>query len=389
VSGVKEVALGDVASIVRTTVEPSDIREGTLYVGLENITPGGRFTGVAGLSPGEVTSTKFVFRESDVLFGKLRPYLAKIARPSFGVCSTDILPIRPGPKLDRNYLAHFLLQPAIVALTAQRATGANLPRLSPRELERFRLPLPSLHEQQRIARILDVAEKLGAKRRDALSRTTILGDAMFIHMFGDPATNPKKWPTYALAELAIKFSDGPFGSNLKSSHYTDEGTRVLRLQNIGRGEFCDGDHAYIGPGHFATLAKHQCVPGDIIIATLGDPNLRACILPESIAVALNKADCVQMRVDAARASNQYVCALLNQSGTLALAQSRMAGQTRIRISMGRLRTLPVPVAPRALQEKFATSVDSISATRIRLQCHLSCLHALFASLQDRAFKGEL
>jgi type I restriction enzyme S subunit len=290
-------------------------------------------------------------------------------------------------KVNARYLAHWLS--ANCDYLQNLGSGATFKEISKAVVCRIKIPLPSLGVQRRIARILDAAEALGAKQRKALLQIATLGDAVFTGMFGDPATNPKQWPTHALGELAIKFSDGPFGSNLKSSHYTDEGIRVIRLQNVGRCEFRNSDHSYIGPAHFAALTKHECVPGDVIIATLGEPNLRACILPAFVPVALNKADCVQMRVAPARVSNHYVAALLNQPGTLALAQSRMAGQTRVRISMGRLRTLPVPVAPRALQEKFAESVESLNATRTFIQGHLNRLDDLFASLQDRAFKGEL
>src|SRR4051794_26719236 len=99
-TGADQVRLGDVATIERLSVAPSEIREGELYVGLENIKSGGDFNGVAAVSNGQLASNKFRFSAAHVLFGKLRPYLAKVARPDFsGICSTDILPIRPGPRL--------------------------------------------------------------------------------------------------------------------------------------------------------------------------------------------------------------------------------------------------------------------------------------------------
>lgn len=101
-----------------------------------------------------------------MLYGKLRPYLSKIARPNFaGVCSTDILPIRPGPSLDRDFLHHYLRLPNMVELANSRAAGANLPRLSPGVLAGFAVPLPPLREQRRIAEVLDRADSLRAQRR--------------------------------------------------------------------------------------------------------------------------------------------------------------------------------------------------------------------------------
>jgi type I restriction enzyme S subunit len=64
-------------------------------------------------------------------------------------------------------------------------------------------------------------------------------------------------------------TDGPFGSNLKTEHYTDSGPRVIRLQNIGDGVFVDAV-AHISAEHFETLRKHEVFGGDLVIAALGE-----------------------------------------------------------------------------------------------------------------------
>jgi len=208
-------------------------------------------------------------------------------------------------------------------------------------------------------------------------------------MFGDPATNPKRFPIRLVGELASKFSDGPFGSNLKSEHYTDAGIRVIRLQNIGIGEFMNNDEAFISESHFARLKKHECLPGDVLIGTLGNPNLRACIQPKWLQIALNKADCVQLRPDTSIANGEYICALLNQPATERMAQDLILGQTRLRISMGRLRGLALPLPPLRLQNVFAQRINAISRLKAACQTSLAELDAIFASLQQSAFRGEL
>ncbi len=167
------------------------------------------------------------------------------------------------------------------------------------------------------------------------------------------------------------------------------GVRVVRLQNIGVGRFIDAEAAFVTPEHFASLLKHECLPGDVLIGTLGDPNLRACIQPAEIRKALNKADCVQMRVDPAVAHEAWACWLLNMPGTLSLATSRMHGQTRTRIAMGQLRELTVPAPPIALQREFAARLKKVEAERRDVRRAISAEDDLFSSLQSRAFRGEL
>ncbi len=265
----------------------------------------------------------------------------------------------------------------------------SISNLSAEQCLNLSVPLPPLPEQRRIAAILDQADALRTKRREALAQLDSLTQSIFIEMFGDPVTNPFHWPSMTLGSVASKFSDGPFGSNLKSEHYVDAGVRVIRLQNIGVNEFVDKDKAYVSERHFESIKKHECRPGDVLVGTMGDPNLRACLLPETVGLAINKADCVQIRVADRVANSTFLCGLLNHPSTLQLAQDLMHGQTRVRISMGGLRGLAVPVPPLPLQQTFATRIQSVEALKATHRAALAELETLFTSLQHRAFRGEL
>lgn len=271
----------------------------------------------------------------------------------------------------------------------RRAAGAVVKNLNSDLVRGVQIPLPPLAEQKRIAGILDAADALRAKRRESLAQLDALLQATFLDMFGDPVTNPKGWELKSLPDVANKFTDGPFGSNLKSSHYKPSGVRVIRLQNIGVGEMLNDDIAYISQEHYESLPRQHCQPGDLVIGTLGDPNLRACIIPESLKDSLNKADCILMRCAADKAINTYVCRLLNCPSTVSKALELVRGQTRGRISMGRLKELLLPIPPLDLQRRFASIVESVEAQKARMRAHLEELDALFASLQARAFNGEL
>lgn len=293
--------------------------------------------------------------------------------------------VRPRDGLHLEYLHRVLenydLSPFVTGTTRGKLTKAGAASIP--------IPLPSSSEQKRIAKILDAADALRAKRRYALAKLDTLAQSTFMEMFGDPARNPKAWQLRRLGDLAVKFSDGPFGSNLKSDHYVENGVRVIRLQNIGVDEFDDTDRAYISESHFVSLKKHECLPGDVLVGTLGDPNLRACIQPSWLKVALNKADCVQVRVDDKLATNHFLTALLNCPSTESLAQSEIHGQTRSRISMGRLRELVVPVPPVGLQVAFSNHKARIDKQRLIALRAQKQVDALFTSLQHRAFRGEL
>jgi type I restriction enzyme, S subunit len=309
--------------------------------------------------------------------------------PDEAVFASYLIRVRLGEEAEPRFVSHFFQTPNYWAQITRSAMGVAQPGVNATKLKALQIPLPSLAEQRQIADVLDKAEALRAKRRAALTQLGTLTESMFLDLFGDPATNPKGWPYKTVGSLASKFSDGPFGSNLKSEHYVPSGVRVIRLQNIGVGTFVDDDAAYISEQHFAKLRKHECLPGDVLVGTLGDPNLRACVQPSWLTVALNKADCVQLRPDERVANADFLCALLNQPAVDGMAQELMHGQTRVRISMGRLRGLAVPVPPINFQREFARRVAAVEKLKAVQRASLAEIDALFASLQHRAFRGEL
>jgi type I restriction enzyme S subunit len=126
-----------------------------------------------------------------------------------------------------------------------------------------------------------------------------------------------------------------------------------------------------------------------IIGTLGDPNLRAFVIPTSIPESLNKADCVQFRCRSDAVSAEYICWLMNMPSTLIIAASLIQGITRTRISMGRLRELIVPVPPLVTQQKFSQRVEQIHSIQSQQSIALEKAEAIFQSLLHRAFAGQL
>jgi type I restriction enzyme S subunit len=202
------VLLGEVADFDRKGVNPEAIRSGTRYVGLENITVGGDLVQVKSVEKGELASSKFSFTRDHILYGKLRPYLRKIARPAFdGICSTDIVPVLAGPRVDRDYLTHYLRLDSSVAFASDRAVGVNLPRISPSILATLTVPLPPLQQQRRIAAILDQAEALRAKRRQALAKLDTLTQSLFSQTNAGATTKP-----FTFQQVA-NFTTGKLDSN--------------------------------------------------------------------------------------------------------------------------------------------------------------------------------
>ena len=388
-SAFRKVALSEVAEIERDSIAASAIQDGTLYVGLENIQSGGDFLNVREVDGGELASSKFSFTAEHLLYGKLRPYLAKIARPNFaGICSTDILPVLPGPKLSRDYLAHFLLQTKMVDLANSRASGANLPRLSPRALAEFEVPLPPLPEQRRIAAILDQAETLRTQRRAALAQLDSLTQSIFLDMFGDPVMNPKQWPQVRLGEHTFKMGSGstPTGGD---AAYKASGVSLIRSLNVRDGDFAYKNLAFIDEPQAAKLANVQVAENDVLLNITGASVARVCRAPKAVLPAR-----VNQHVMIIRPKTTLDCVflermLLSVDMKRKLLQIGGSGATREAITKAQAEELAVICPPLHLQQTFATRIQAIAALKATHRAALAELDALFASLQQRAFAGEM
>ena len=144
-----EVELGEVWCESRARVRPAAITP-TKYIGLEHVESGTNRIAAKGWS-NDVKSAVAVFSEGNVLYGRLRPYLNKVIRPSFaGVASTEFLVFRETPALANALLMHLLSSSDLVSYASANSAGVNLPRISAKRLAGYRFPLAPLPEQRRI-----------------------------------------------------------------------------------------------------------------------------------------------------------------------------------------------------------------------------------------------
>ena len=377
-------ALDSIAIFDRQSIHPSEAEAATPYLGLEHLDGDGGIDCIQTVGSAGLKSNKFQFSDRHVLFGKLRPYLRKIVRPEFsGVCSTDIIPILPKEGVSRDYLFYFLRTPDIVNLATSRCSGANLPRLGPKQLASFQIPLPPLAEQKRIAAILDAADALRATRREALAQLDTLLQSTFLDMFGDPVTNPMGWDAPPLADFC-KTGTGGTPSRGKMQRYYEGGTIPWVKSGELREEVITSTDEHITE----TALKEtnvKLVPKDaLLLALYGATVGRLGIL--GIQATTNQAVC-HIIPNSLRANLRYMFhSLSNQVSYLV---GRGVGGAQPNISQGIIKSLAISLPPLDPQHRFAAIVESVEQQKASQRTHLAELDTLFASLQSRAFRGEL
>jgi type I restriction enzyme S subunit len=288
-----------------------------------------------------------------------------------------------------KYIFHFLNSNEFEKLAIANANGVAQKNLSTTWLKELQIPLPPLAEQKRIAAILDAADLHRKKTNQLITKYDDLSQSLFIDMFGDLVTNTQNFPIRSIRDSVDIIRDGPFGSNLKSEHYQDAGVRVVRLQNIGINQFVNENKSFISNEHYQKLKKHTCLQGDLLVATIGNPNIRACKFPTYLEKAVNKADCIQVRPNKEIIIPTFMTYLFNSSSMMHWIKSLLHGQTRTRISMGQIAKINIPIPPIELQSKFAAQIQEIEKQKAQAKVSLQRAEDLFQSLLQKAFKGGL
>jgi len=127
--------------------EPGEVYH---YLAPEHIHSGtGNYTGPHPTDGRDLGSSKHPFTTEHVLYCKLRPYLNKVVLPhTDGVCSTELVPLRPGPKLLREFLAIYLRLPFFVSAAVQKSQGTKMPRFGPELMKREMMIVPPIPMQQ-------------------------------------------------------------------------------------------------------------------------------------------------------------------------------------------------------------------------------------------------
>lgn len=272
-------------------------------------------------------------------------------------------------------------------------------------LRNIYLPLPPLAEQERIvAKIEELFSELDAgleSLKTAQAQLKTYRQAVLKYAFEGKLTNdnvnegelPNGWKWEKLSDLTEKISDGPFGSNLKSVDYVDEGVRVIRLENIGVLEFKDEYKTFVTEEKYKTISRHTVTKGDIIFSSFIADQIRVTILPDFIEKAINKADCFCVRTTENTINRKFLVFFLATKALYNQLVNEVHGATRPRINTTQLKSSLIPVCSLEEQQRIVEEIESRLSVCDKLEETISAslkqAEALRQSILKQAFEGKL
>ena len=376
--------IGEVCKISRSSVSADDISDGTYYVGLEHIDGNGNVKGVH-IAEGELNSNKFKFKDGDILYGKLRPYLRKIAIAECeGICSTDIIPVRVGNKANAKYIKYLLRSEQLVRYANSRTSGANLPRISPKEIAKLKIPLPPLPVQRRIAAALDLADRQRQLLRAEIAAYGELGESLFLEMFGDPVTNPKGWNTVSLGGQLDFLTSGSRGW---AKHYSTEGDLFLRIQNVGYDDLRLADLQKVQAPKSQEAIRTTVQKGDIVLSITADLG-RTAVIPNNLPKAYINQHLALLRLNKLQ-SPKFVSSYIASKGGQTLFKRLDKGGVKAGLNFTDIKSYKLYDVPLAKQMEYVRRIQKIEALKAQAETALAEADDLFNALLQRAFRGEL
>ena len=362
-------------------VSPKDMGVREIYAAADHITKAaveGSSTQI--VPPGSV----LIVVRSGIL---VRRFPIAIARVPVAI-NQDMKAFLPSVPIAPEFLAYALEARSDYVLSACVKRGATVHSIDISKLDQMLIPLPPLSEQRRIAEILNQADELTRKRAEADAKTQRILPALFYKLFGDPATNPRKWTTCRLGDL---LAETMYGTSAPSNS-DGRGTVVVRMGNIGSDGWIDlGNVKHIEISE-SDLAKLRLRRGDILFNRTNSRELvgKTGLWSDTTVEAVPASYLIRLRTRTEVALPEFVWASMNTPffKRLILDMARRAiGMANINAT--EVRSMPAFLPPLNEQRKFAIALsrtEKLRRARLELGTRLELLATV---LSARAFSGTL
>lgn len=272
------------------------------------------------------------------------------------------------------------------------APATTVPIVNKSRFSELRIPVPPLEDQRRIAAILDQAETLRTQRRQALAHLDTLTQSLFLDMFGDPVANDRGWPMAAVSDFVAGFESG---KSLVADDEDDSTSvfRVLKVSAVTSLEY-KPEQSKAVPSDYVPPKSHIVRAGDLLFSRANTTELiGATAFVAATPDNLLLPDKLWRFVwhQPTRTAPLYVRHLFQQPKFRQEIGQRASGTSGSMKNISHEKVLSIRVGnpPLPLQQTFATRIAAIEALKATHRTALAQLDALFASLQQRAFAGDL
>jgi type I restriction enzyme, S subunit len=295
----------------------------------------------------------------------------------------DLRALVPKTDIDTRYL--FRMYQGLSTQIERLGSGATVKGITQKRLAALTIPLPPLAEQKRIARVLDQADALRAKRRETIKQLDALVQSVFLDMFGDPVTNPKGWDQARVESIG----SSRLGKMLDAGKQSGKVEKFPYLANYNvQWDGFQLDNLRSMEFDLFDREEFRLFPGDILVCEGGEIGRTAIWRGQKENVYFQKA-LHRVRIDPQHATPEYFLFFMWFMSKNGGFTDHVNSATIAHLTGAKLKLLPIPVPPLKLQKRFTEFYTAVKEHSERLNQYFHDTDLLFSSLQSRAFKGDL
>ncbi|GBR48594.1 restriction endonuclease subunit S [Gluconobacter roseus] len=286
---------------------------------------------------------------------------------------------------DPDFVGHYLRSPRFRAW-ASNSAGIGIKNIRASDLKKVEIPLPPLEEQKRIARILDQAAELCRLRTRALDKLSTLGQAIFHEMFGDLIDAAHASPEVTLYDIVNPERGISYGIVQRGTE-VDGGVPVIRISNLSGDRFSADSVVRTSQEISSGYKRTQLEGGEIAISIRGTVGSVAIVPSTAKGWNISREVALVPLKDPQYAG--FIWELLRHKMSQRFIKGEVRGVAQSGINLADLRRLPVPANYAEMSKLWLERATKISELLGRGEVTYERQKTLFASLQHRAFKGEL
>lgn len=383
----------------------NDFSNDIKYIGLEHLE---KDKGIVGFSSADkVKSTKNAFKEGQILYGRLRPYLNKHDITSFdGVCSTDILVFEATNLVANVLVDKFFNLPFFIEYVVSNSKGINLPRVSEETVLNTTFPLPPLSEQQRI---VERIEELFAKLDEAKEGLQEVADsfavrkAAILHKaFTGELT--KQWrlengvsdESWEESNLGSFIACGPQNGLYKPKSSYGDGIRIIRIDAFYDGVIEQWDELKRLRLDENEIECYSLNLNDILINRVNSMQYlgKSALVRELKDICVFESNIMRLSVDESRIYPEFLISFLNsQMGLNELRKNAKQAVNQASINQQDIKNVIINLPALSEQHEIVRLIDELLAREHKAQQAaeqaLASIDLMKKSILARAFRGEL
>lgn len=375
------VKLDEVAKFINGyAFKPTDwSSEGTKIIRIQNLTDPNKPCNRASID----VPAKFHVSKGDMLVSwsaTLDVFVWNDDEP--GLLNQHIFKVVHDPDIiDKNYFVYALR--ASISNMSHFTHGSTMKHIVRKDFLNHLIPLPNLDEQKRIVKILEDANVLIQKREQSTKLLEKYLDSVFIEMFGDLRSNPKKWNKLSLKEITNKITDGTH----QSPKFVDEGIPFIFISNIVQNEITLNTKKYISEETYQDLTKSTPIEKyDILYTTVGSYGHPAIVKTD--AKFCFQRHIAHIKPDTTKTNVYFLYGMLKTPYIRHQADKKAKGVAQKTLNLGELSSFQVILPPMDMQNRYADVVAQVEKLKQYMLKQSIELNNHFQSLLQSVFSAN-